>query len=142
MVRGRHIVAQIDIPQTVYIPSRGKHVEIPARVSLHNTGEEDFVAHAASGDDRHFWHVLNADHHEILREKGRGKGGATGVKVRKGVHSYRTRAIPRGQGVQIRGGPDDLRGRLSSQGLDQLADLRGRGVPRLLEGAVLGIRHP
>ena len=96
MVQGNNIQAEIDIPDVVHIPPRRKVVEVAARVSLVNSGEEDFVAHAESRDEATFWHVFNADFREITREKGRGKGGHLGPRVLRGVHSYRTVTVPAG----------------------------------------------
>ncbi len=96
MVQGRNITAEIEAPQTVEIPRKRRNVDVVVRISLHNNGEDDFVAHAASDDDSHFWHVLDRDQKEVMRQKKRGKGG---VKVYRGVHSYRTETVAGGHGV-------------------------------------------
>lgn len=96
MVEGRNITAEIEAPQTVEIPRRKRNVDLVVRISLHNRGEDDFVAHAASDQDRHFWHVLDADQREVMRRKKKGKSG---VKVYRGVHSYRTETVAGGHGV-------------------------------------------
>lgn len=96
MVQGRNVTAEIEAPDTVEIPRRGRKVEVFVRISLHNHGEDDFIAHAPNDDEAHFWHVLDDDHCEVMRHKKKGKGG---VKVYRGVHSYRTETVAGGHGV-------------------------------------------
>ena len=99
MVQGNNIQAEIDVPSLVEIPRRGKNVTIDIRVSLVNSGDETFVAHAESGDESSFIHVFNSKFREVTREPGAGKGGHKGPKVKNGVHSYRTITVPAGGGV-------------------------------------------
>ncbi len=96
MVHGRNVSAEIEAPQTIEIPRQRRNVDVVVRISLHNHGEDDFIAHASSDDDRHFWHVLDQEQKEVMRQKKKGKGGA---KVYRGVHSYRTLTVAGGHGV-------------------------------------------
>ena len=99
MVQGSMIKAEIEAPAVVEIPRRRKTVSVTVRVSLMNEGEVDFVAHAEHSDDRHFWHVFDQNHRELIREPGKGKGGHKGVLVKNGVHSYRTTTVAAGHGL-------------------------------------------
>ena len=95
MARLQSIEAEIDLPPVVVLPRRGKTVAVDARVTLRNTGEQDVVVHARSADDRHFWHVFDSNHREVLRERrtapGRGK-----TLEEKGVHTTQTETVAAG----------------------------------------------
>ena len=98
MARLQSIEAEIDVPPVVVLPRRGKTVTIDARVTLRNTGEENVVVHARSEDDRHFWHVFDSNHREVLRER-RTAPGRGRTAEQKGVHTTRTETVPAGQEV-------------------------------------------
>ena len=98
MARVKTIEAEIDVPPVVVLPRRGKTVAVDARATLRNTGEEAVVVHARSEDDRHFWHVFDSNHREVLRERGSAPGrGKTAVE--SGVHTTRTQTVPGGQAL-------------------------------------------
>ncbi len=95
MVQLRTIEAEVETPPVVEVPAGAKQVEVTVRVSVSNTGEEPVVVHAESGDGRVFWHVFDANHREVQRERGRGRGGARAT-VKDGVHSFRTETVAPG----------------------------------------------
>lgn len=98
MARLQSIAAEIDVPAVLEVPSNAKKVSVAARVTLRNTGEDDVVVHAASSDDRHFWHVFDANHREVLRERRTAPGRAKAMR-KGGVHSFRTETVPGGQEI-------------------------------------------
>jgi hypothetical protein len=65
----KHILAKLDVPQTVGVLKGAATVEIPVRTELHNRSEGDVVLHVPDADSRVFWHVLDERHKEIYREK-------------------------------------------------------------------------
>ena len=98
MARLKTIEAEIDVPPIVVLPRRGKTVAIDARVTLRNTGDEDVVVHARSEDDRHFWHVFDSNHREVLRAR-RTAPGRGRTAEEKGVQTTRTETVPGGREV-------------------------------------------
>lgn len=100
MAQIRSIEAEIELPDVVVVPEGAESVTIDARVTLRNTGAEDVVVHAPSGDDRHFWHLFDANHREIQREKRTAPGKARAV-TEEGVHSYHTETVAAGREVHV-----------------------------------------
>ena len=98
MARLKTIEAEIAVPPVVVLPRRGKTVKIDARVTLRNTGAQDVVVHARSEDDRHFWHVFDSNHREVLRER-RTAPGRGRTEQEKGVHTTRTETVAAGHEV-------------------------------------------
>ena len=71
MARTTLIEATIDAPPIVEVSSRVKTVSIAVRTELRNVSEQDYVLYAPDQDSQHFWHVLDANHREVLREQPR-----------------------------------------------------------------------
>ena len=69
MARTTLIEAKIDAPPIVEVSSRAKTVSIAVRTELRNVSEQDYVLYAPDQDSQHFWHVLDANHREVLREQ-------------------------------------------------------------------------
>ncbi len=89
MVRTTLIEAIIDAPPIVEVSSRVKTVSITVRTELRNVGEQDYVLYAPDQDSQHFWHVLDANHREVLREQPR----KTVKKKKHAWHPARSQTI-------------------------------------------------
>ena len=92
------IEAEIDVPSFVELPHGAESVTVAVRVTLRNIGEEDVVVNAPSREHRHFWHVFDGNHREVLRQR-RSAPGRARVKVEEGVHSYVSRTVAAGHEV-------------------------------------------
>ena len=90
------IEAEIEVPSFVELPQGAESVAFDARVTLRNTGDEDVVVSAPSREHRHFWHVFDGNHREILRQR-RSAPGRARVTVEDGVHSYASGTIAAGR---------------------------------------------
>ena len=96
MIQGRSVTAEIEAPDVVEVYKNRKTVGIVVRVSLHNTGESDFVAHARNRHDELHWHVVDGESREVQRRPDKGKDGDRSATESRGVHSYRTLRVPAG----------------------------------------------
>ncbi len=94
MVRTTLIEAIIYAPPIVEVSSRVKTVSITIRTELRNVGEQDYVLYAPDQDSQHFWHVLDANHREVLREQPRKT-----VKKKSAWHPARSQTITLSHGV-------------------------------------------
>lgn len=97
MVQGQSISAEIEAPEIVEIQKNRKTAGITVRISLHNSGDSDFVAHARNQYDELHWHVIDQESREVQRKLDKGKAGDRGVTTSRGVDSYRTVRVPSGQ---------------------------------------------
>ena len=66
------------------------------RTKLRNVSEHDYVLHANSEDDQHFWQMFDQNHREIWREQARKR--ATSRK-KTDVHPMRTQTIAAGHSI-------------------------------------------
>lgn len=92
MSRTSLIQAEVHAPAVVEVPEGAETVEIAVRADLHNVGDNDYVLHNV-GDDAHFWHVLDENHREVLRDRTKKKRDS---KKSGDVHPIRTQTIPAG----------------------------------------------
>ena len=92
VVPTRLITARVDAPQIVEVPANSRCLAIDVRTELANESEHDVVLHAPDADQEIFWHVLDENHREVLRERSR-KAGDGG---QEGVETFRSRTIASG----------------------------------------------
>ncbi len=95
MVRTTLIEAIKDAPPNDEVSSRVKTVSITVRTELRNVGEQDYVLYAPDQDSQHFWHVLDANHREVLREQPR----KTPKKRKHAWHPARSQTVTLSHGV-------------------------------------------
>lgn len=95
MVRTTLIEAKIDAPPIVEVSSRVRTISIAVRTELRNVSEQDYVLFAPNQDSQHFWHVLDANHREVLREQPR----KTPKKKKHAWHPARSQTVTLSHGV-------------------------------------------
>ena len=95
MIQGQSVTAEIEAPAVVEVQKGRKTANLSVRISLHNSSDCDFIAHARNQYDELHWHVFDQESREVQRKAGKSKAGDVGVS--RGVHSYRTLRVPAGQ---------------------------------------------
>jgi hypothetical protein len=85
------ITPRIEVPPTVEVPRGAKTVTLHVRTELQNDSDHDVVLHAPDEDAEIFWHVLDDEHREIVRER-----PPKSRKGRKGVETFRSLTIASG----------------------------------------------
>lgn len=86
--------AEVEAPQVVHVSPKTKTVTLDVRVSLHNTSDEDYVVHTESQNKVLFWHVLDDNQREVLREE-----QPRGRRPTPTIDELHTRLIPSGFSV-------------------------------------------
>ncbi len=95
MARTTLIEAKINAPPVVEVSSRVRTVSIAVGTELRNVSEQDYVLFAPNQDSQHFWHVLDANHREVLREQPR----KTNKKRKHAWHPARSQTVTLSHGV-------------------------------------------
>jgi hypothetical protein len=85
------ITPEIHVEPHVQVPQGAKKVSLTVRTELRNDSEHDVVLHAPDRDAEIFWHVLDEQHRELLRER-----PPRGDKMPKGVASFRSVTVASG----------------------------------------------
>jgi hypothetical protein len=85
------ITPEIHVEPHVQVPQGAKKVSLTVRTELRNDSEHDVVLHAPDRDAEIFWHVLDEQHRELLRER-----PPKGDKMPKGVASFRSVTVASG----------------------------------------------
>lgn len=85
------ITPEIHVEPHVQVPKGARKVTLTVRTELRNDSEHDFVLHAPDLDDEVFWHVLDEQHRELLRER-----PPKGDKMPAGVESFRSLTVASG----------------------------------------------
>lgn len=96
VVPTRLIAADIEVPGVVEVPAGVKTVEVAVRTGLTNVSEHDVVLHAPDEDAEIFWHVLDENHREVLREVHRPLAKTHPPKP--GVETFRSVTVAAGHG--------------------------------------------
>ena len=91
MVRTSKIEAEVHVPTVVEVPEGAETVEITVRADLRNATEDAYVLHNV-GDDAHFWHVLNENQREVIRDRTKQKKH----KKSDEIYPVRTLTVPAG----------------------------------------------
>ncbi len=95
MADGSPIQAEVAAPDIVTLKPRATTVNIDVLAKITNTGEHDYVVGAAHPDEVHDWHVLDANHREILRPPAKRSAGAYGRGKSK-VHPHVAQTLAAG----------------------------------------------
>ncbi len=95
MADGSPIQAEVDAPAVVTLKPRAATVSVDVLAKIHNTGDHDYVVGATHPDDVHNWHVLDANHREVLRPPAKRAAGAYGRRKAK-VHPHVAQTLAAG----------------------------------------------
>lgn len=85
------ITPEIHVEPHVEVPKGARKVTLTVRTELRNDSEHDVVLHAPDRDAEVFWHVLDEEHRELLRER-----PPKADKMPKGVEAFRSLTVASG----------------------------------------------